>query len=282
MNRCTSFLVAVLFCALVGCDSTPPPAQEPSTPKVEPAPPKVEPAPPAAQPEPPKAEPAPPKTEPAPPKAEPAPPKAEPAPPTPQPEPPKAEPAPPKPEPPKAEPPKPEPPKVEPPKAEPAKPPAPPTHKYMGTATCKMCHQKDTEGRQFAIWAESKHAQAWKALGTDEAKKLAAAKGVAGDPQQAPECLKCHVTGYGAPAEFVGPKFDLKEGVQCEACHGPGGDYWKKDVMKDEAKAKSLGLVKPDEALCKTCHNPESPSYKEFKFEEFLSKIAHPVPVAKK
>ncbi|GEM_PF-128455 len=258
MRQCTSFLVAVIFFALVGCDSTPPPAQEPAAPKVEPAAPKAEPAPPKAEPAPPKAEPAPPKAEPAPPTAEPAPPKAEPAPPKAEPAPPKAEPAP--------------------PKAEPAKPPAPPAHKYMGAGTCKMCHQKDTEGKQFVIWSESKHAQAWKTLGTDEAKKLAAAKGVAGDPQQAPECLKCHVTAYGAAAEFLGPKFDPKDGVQCEACHGPGADYWKKEVMKDKEKARSLGLVVPDEALCKTCHNPESPAYKEFKFEEFLSKIAHPVP----
>ncbi len=254
MRRYTSFFVAVAIFALVGCDSTPPPAQEPAAPKVEPTSPTAEPAPSKAEPAPPKAEPAPPKAEPEPPKAEPAPPKAEP-------EPPKAEPAP--------------------PKVEPAKPPAapePPKHKYMGVATCKMCHQKDTEGKQFAIWSESKHAQAWKALGSDAAKKLAAAKGIAGDPQQAPECLKCHVAGFGAPAEFLGPKFDPKDGVQCEACHGPGGDYWKKEVMKDKDKARSLGLVLPDEALCKTCHNPESPSYKEFKFDEFLSKIAHPVP----
>jgi hypothetical protein len=51
-----------------------------------------------------------------------------------------------------------------------------------------------------------------------------------------------------------------------------------KEVMKDKVKAQSLGLVTPDEAVCKTCHNPESPTYKEFKFEEYRAKIAHPVP----
>lgn len=181
MRPSTSFLVVVLFSALVGCDSTPSPQQEPAPAKVEPAPAKAEPAAP-------KAEPAPPKVEPEPPKAEPAQPKAEP---------------------------------VNPPVA-----PEPPRHKYMGVANCKMCH----------------------------------------------------VTAYGAPAEFLGPKFDPRDGVQCETCHGPAGDYWKKEVMKDKEKARSLGLVLPDEGLCKTCHNSESPAYKEFKFEESLSMIAHPVP----
>jgi hypothetical protein len=34
------------------------------------------------------------------------------------------------------------------------------------------------------------------------------------------------------------------------------------------------------EKLCKTCHNEESPTFKEFNFAEMWAKIAHPVPAA--
>lgn len=154
----------------------------------------------------------------------------------------------------------------------------PPKHKFMGVSNCKMCHQKEAEGQQFKIWSESKHAKAWETLGTPEAKAAAEKKGITGNPQEAPECLKCHVTAFGVAAEFLDKKFDPKQGVQCEACHGPGGDYWKKEVMKDKAQAVANGLIEPTEEVCKRCHNEESPNYKEFKFEEFKAKIAHPRP----
>ncbi len=32
------------------------------------------------------------------------------------------------------------------------------------------------------------------------------------------------------------------------------------------------------EKLCLTCHNEESPTFKEFKFKERWEKIAHPIP----
>jgi len=44
--------------------------------------------------------------------------------------------------------------------------------------------------------------------------------------------------------------------VECETCHGNGGDYWKMSVMKDPAAAKAAGLVeKPAKANCTAkCH----------------------------
>ncbi len=155
----------------------------------------------------------------------------------------------------------------------------PPKHKYMGALTCKMCHQKAEEGEQFKLWSESLHAKAWEVLASDKAKEAGAKKGIA-DPQNAPECLKCHVTAYGEPKEsYEKPdKWDPKLGVQCESCHGPGADYWKKETMKDKDKAIANGLIIPDEKTCTKCHNTDSPFYKEFKFDEFKAKIAHPKP----
>jgi len=150
-------------------------------------------------------------------------------------------------------------------------------HVFVGAQKCKMCHKSEAAGAQYQKWADSKHAKAYETLGTEEAKKIAADKGL-GDPQKEDACLKCHVTGHGAKPELLGEKYSITEGVSCESCHGAGGDYWKMSVMKDKAAAVAAGLVLPDEKTCKGCHNEESPTYKEFDFKTFAAKIAHPKP----
>ena len=152
-----------------------------------------------------------------------------------------------------------------------------PAHAYIGSEKCKMCHNAPAKGAQYTKWAESKHAKAYATLATEEAKRVAAAKGIT-DPQKSPHCLKCHVTGYGAPAEKLTDKYKSDEGVGCEACHGPGGDYWQMAVMKDHAKSVAAGLVVPTEQTCTTCHNPENPTHKGFDFAAYSAKIAHPNP----
>ncbi len=156
----------------------------------------------------------------------------------------------------------------------------PPKYKYMGAAQCKMCHQKPEQGEQFKIWSESKHAKAWEDLASDKAKEAATKAGIQGNPQEAPECLVCHVTAFSEPKECLEKpdKWDPKLGVQCESCHGPGSGYWKKETMKDKNAAIAAGLVLPTEEVCKKCHNEKSPFYQEFKFDEMKAKIAHPVP----
>jgi hypothetical protein len=149
--------------------------------------------------------------------------------------------------------------------------------KYVGAEKCKMCHNAAPKGAQYTKWTESKHSKAFAALATDEAKKIAQTKGIA-DPQKSPDCLKCHVTGYGAPAAQLTDKYKAEDGVECESCHGPGGDYWQMAVMKDPAKAAAAGLLTPDEATCKKCHNAESPTFKSFDFASMKATIAHPNP----
>ena len=48
--------------------------------------------------------------------------------------------------------------------------------------------------------------------------------------------------------------------------------------MKDSAKAKANGLISPTEAVCKKCHNSESPNFKGFDFAKYKAKITHPKP----
>jgi nitrate/TMAO reductase-like tetraheme cytochrome c subunit len=85
--------------------------------------------------------------------------------------------------------------------------------------------------------------------------------------------VKCHVTGYGEDALFT-ESFVKTDGVQCESCHGAGSDYLSLSVMKDRAKAIAQGLIIPTKELCVKCHNPESPNYKEFNYDEYSKKIA--------
>jgi hypothetical protein len=153
-------------------------------------------------------------------------------------------------------------------------------HKYIGVSQCGMCHKSEKAGKQFDIWKSSKHAQAYVTLTTDTANAIAKAKGLTKPASESPECLKCHVTGYGADAKLFEKKFDIKDGVQCEVCHGPGSDYKSVTVMKDTAKAFAAGLniSKDDPKLCEKCHNSESPSFKGFDYKEMWDKIKHPIP----
>lgn len=150
---------------------------------------------------------------------------------------------------------------------------------YEGVQVCGMCHKTEKSGNQLKIWQDSKHAQAYKTLMTAKADEIAKKKS-GKKAVETPECLKCHASGYSVDKALVGAKFKVEDGVQCETCHGPGSGYKSMSVMKNLAEAKKKGLVMHDdtEKFCKTCHNPESPSYKEFKFQEMWKKIAHKVP----
>ena len=70
--------------------------------------------------------------------------------------------------------------------------------------------------------------------------------------------------------------------VQCEACHGPGSDYMKMNIMKDKKLAIENGLILPDEKVCKKCHNenvpPQFASKEPFDFVKMKAKGVHAIP----
>lgn len=156
-------------------------------------------------------------------------------------------------------------------------------NKYVGVKACRPCHFTEKQGKQFDIWSKTRHAGAYKTLTTDKANEIAKSKGLAKPAAESPECLECHT--ITADAKLVEKTFDMKEGVQCETCHGAGSGYKTIPIMKDRAKAIAAGMreFKDEaaiEAFCKTCHNEKSPTFKEFKFKEMWDKIKHPVPKA--
>ncbi len=150
-------------------------------------------------------------------------------------------------------------------------------HDYVGVKKCSMCHKNPAKGDQFAKWQNSKHAKAYETLGTEESKTAASKLGVT-DPQKSGKCLKCHSTAFGHGETQVTKVLPVEEGVSCESCHGAGKDYMKMSVMKDVNAAKDAGLVLPEEAICKKCHNEENPFNKPFNYQERFEKIKHPNP----
>jgi len=148
--------------------------------------------------------------------------------------------------------------------------------KYIGAEKCKMCHIKPATGEQYNIWAKGPHAGAMKTLAGDEAKKIAAEKGIA-DPTTDAACTKCHST-VASVDKSLNATATMDEGVGCESCHGPGSMYKGASIMKNKELALTKGMIEPTEAVCKSCHNEQSPTFKGFNYAEMAAKIAHPNP----
>ncbi|MGB2804902.1 MAG: cytochrome c family protein [Candidatus Zixiibacteriota bacterium] len=147
-------------------------------------------------------------------------------------------------------------------------------HSFIGTKTCGMCHNSERKGRIYEAWDSTKHATAYATLANEQSRAIAEEMGIE-DAQQDSTCLKCHVTGYGLPAT---DKYSVEEGVTCEACHGPGEHYDDIRVMTKPDLYEQNGMIVPDEELCVTCHNEESPTYKEFKYKDAYKLIEHRTP----
>lgn len=131
-----------------------------------------------------------------------------------------------------------------------------------GDANCELCHSGAVNSQdQFTPWSETKHA-------------IATEAGVNGEISShfQASCLECHATGYDPYADnggfddypFVFPG-TLQDGnyeslkdsypdamelanVQCESCHGPGGNHL--GVTKDARMVASL-----DPSPCGMCHD---------------------------
>jgi hypothetical protein len=154
-------------------------------------------------------------------------------------------------------------------------------HAYVGAGKCKMCHNTPAWGKIYDKWSATKHFTAYTTLANEQSKGIAKGLKIE-DAQKSAKCLVCHVTGYDAPAKLKGEKLTLGEGVSCEACHGPAGDYLTSHIKKDKALAKADGLILPTEALskqlCEKCHNKQSPTFKEFKYKEAVKLVEHHKP----
>ena len=133
---------------------------------------------------------------------------------------------------------------------------------YIGVKKCKACHIK-----QYKSWKKTTMATSFESLkpGVKAAEKKKAGIDPDKDYTHDANCLECHTTGYGKPGGFTSIEDTPKlANVQCESCHGPGGNY--REIMKKNkefkmADIKSVGFIMPseDEQGCLACHGERSP-----------------------
>lgn len=150
---------------------------------------------------------------------------------------------------------------------------------YLGIARCWGCHR-----RQYESWKKTKMAQAYETLKPGflgEAKRRAGFDPTV-DYTRDPFCLSCHTTGYSEPSGFrTIEETPQLAGVSCEACHGPGRQYWElmlKNPRFRRAEAIAAGLVHPGETVCVRCHNnrnPFAPKGEGFNYREMVQRGVH-------
>ncbi len=139
---------------------------------------------------------------------------------------------------------------------------------HLGVVTCagNTCHGanaplKDSRVQQneFTIWhREDKHAKAYTVLFNDASKRIARNLGInAAHTEKL--CLDCHADNV--PVERRGKRFQIEDGVGCEACHGGGERFLGPHVSGTRTHAENVGLgLYPLEEpvaranLCLSCH----------------------------
>lgn len=134
---------------------------------------------------------------------------------------------------------------------------------YVGVKKCKGCHKGERKGKVYETWESKKHAKAFESI---------KAKG----EEKNEKCLGCHTTAFNKGGYKIGDATAVDfEGVQCEACHGPGSVYKKMSLMKDKTKALQNGLVDIKEETCVGCHNGSEHAGGKFNYKEALKQINH-------
>ena len=145
------------------------------------------------------------------------------------------------------------------------------TYEYVGTKKCRMCHTA-----QYKSLLESPKARSWDALkpGVSPLVKEKAGLDASRDYTTDGRCLECHAVGYGKPGGYVIPKPDdrrsqrlaqQRQGVGCEACHGPGSGFVEimKDIYRNERKYDpaelwAVGRKIVTREVCMRCHNTKA------------------------
>ncbi|HEY7753825.1 MAG TPA: multiheme c-type cytochrome [Steroidobacteraceae bacterium] len=140
---------------------------------------------------------------------------------------------------------------------------------HLGVASCAsgVCHgvAKPVENasvlrNEYVTWSHfDPHAGAYRTLRGEESARMAARLGIA-DATREPLCLDCHAENV--TAALRGPRFQLDDGVGCEACHG-ASERWiasHDDTPRvTHADNVAAGLVALERAevragVCAGCH----------------------------
>jgi hypothetical protein len=139
---------------------------------------------------------------------------------------------------------------------------------HLGVVTCagSTCHGATAPSdaasvlqNEFVVWhRQDRHAQAYKVLLNERSQRIARNLGLPA-AEKADICLDCHADNV-AP-ERRGPRFQISDGVGCEACHGGAQRYLGPHLYADPTHAKNLaaGMYPTTDPrararLCLSCH----------------------------
>lgn len=146
-------------------------------------------------------------------------------------------------------------------------------HKSLGTVNCasSTCHGSIEERsstpvlqNEYTTWLrQDPHTQAYRILLNEDSKRIAKNLGLKKPAHESKECLDCH--SHNPPASQRGDRFDLTDGVSCEGCHGPAGDWVKTHIEPKPTHAKNIqnGMYPTNEPyavakLCTSCHQGDT------------------------
>lgn len=141
-------------------------------------------------------------------------------------------------------------------------------HRHLGVASCSnsVCHGaaqvfRDSHVMQneFAVWQETDpHAKAYTLLEQPASREIARKLGL-GNATEAKICLDCHADNV--PSAQRGERFQISDGVGCEACHGGAEQWLNAHADKRVAHADNLakGMYATEDPvrraeLCLSCH----------------------------
>ena len=154
---------------------------------------------------------------------------------------------------------------------------------YVGAKVCAECHEGPAAGHQTSKWLQTGHARAYASLAAPEARAIARISGVPIEPQKSPLCLGCHATGADAEDWEKDDTFTMREGVQCEKCHGAGSEHVSFHSQANPPSTLRPRLESPSSADCMKCHK-DKPSHSNilkpasWDLSLALKTIAHPTP----
>jgi hypothetical protein len=167
--------------------------------------------------------------------------------------------------------------------------------KYVGSKRCQDCHPS-----AFQVWEKSPHSHAYETLVKAKDPSLR---------QFDPECVACHVVGFGKTGGFTGPDDTSRlKNVGCESCHGPCSEHVKApgdtkwyphinplragDEERNLAAKKSKGKLTNQESarlnemnvqrlrgmdrFCQSCHDIDNDVH--WKFDKRWPEIIHMTP----
>lgn len=140
---------------------------------------------------------------------------------------------------------------------------------FVGVATCggSTCHgRSEGDGAvvrqdEIMLWqdpasAAGAHSRAWAVLQDERSRVIAQRLGI-GEATTAPMCLGCHST----PSGQRGVRFQMSDGVGCEACHGAASGWLSSHYAVGATHATNVarGLVPLENprvraGVCLDCH----------------------------